>query len=518
MKLDNKNYWIIIFSIICLCGCVPPTALKKEDIKETANEVREELLEIQGLDPMESTDLSLLDSNSLATQRDIVEIGGNQKGVKVDDPSWQNYPIWVNLNVVPLRTFFSLFEEMTGLNFVVGEEVTGDITLKLNNVNWIEAFKLVLREKNLMHDVNDSGTVVIVHTHDFISKQSASYEKALSAKIKEINSLSSMDIKSTAIFKLNYAKPDVLAKQLSDVISTLEAGSEGSSVDKRASFVIDSRTNSLIVQASPADMVWIKTTIDSLDKPTKQVMVEVFIVEATDSFQAEIGSRVSMFSSDLGSSDVGKRISLAGSGGTSPTAAGSITNAAAGGTVASNTIAGATGGIVGTFIGNTLELRVELEAMQTEGLSKIISNPKLFIVDNESAEIEDGQEVPYQLTAQAGATPTTAFKNATLKMKVTPSIIPDGNVYLDIEVNNDSVGATPPGGQPPINTKTIKTKLLVRDGGIAMIGGINKTTDKTPRAGLPFFQDIPLLGNLFKSKADQETRNQLYIFIAPKVL
>ena len=181
MKLDNKNYWIIIFSIICLCGCVPPTALKKEDIKETANEVREELLEIQGLDPMESTDLSLLDSNSLATQRDIVEIGGNQKGVKVDDPSWQNYPIWVNLNVVPLRTFFSLFEEMTGLNFVVGEEVTGDITLKLNNVNWIEAFKLVLREKNLMHDVNDSGTVVIVHTHDFISEQSASYEKALSA-------------------------------------------------------------------------------------------------------------------------------------------------------------------------------------------------------------------------------------------------------------------------------------------------------------------------------------------------
>ncbi len=517
MRYVNKNYWLILLTLIFISGCLP-TALTKKDIKPTAIETREEVLELQSQDPMDASGLSLIDSNNAGAERRIVEIEGNQKGVKFVDDSWQNYPIWLNLNVVPLRTFFALLEELTGLNFVIGDEVSGDITLKLNNVNWIEVFEMVLREKNLIHDVNESGSVITVHSHEFAGQQSASYETALSAKIKVINSLSSLDTKSTAIFKLNYTKPDILSKQLTEVISTLEAGAEGSSADKRASFVIDTRTNSLIVQASPTDMEWIKTTIDSLDKPTKQVMVEVFIVEATDNFQAELGSRVSMYADRLGGEDLARRSSLTGVGGTAPTSPGGITNAAAGGAIATNTISAPTGGIIGTFVGNTLELRVQLEAMQTEGLSKIVSNPKLFIVDNESAEIEDGQEVPYQLTAQAGATPTTSFKNATLKMKVTPSIIPDGNVYLDIEVNNDSIGATPPGGQPPINTKTIKTKLLVTDGGVAMIGGINKTTDKTTKAGLPFFQDIPLVGNLFKSKVDQETRNQLYIFIDPKVL
>ena len=154
--------------------------------------------------------------------------------------------------------------------------------------------------------------------------------------------------------------------------------------------------------------------------------------------------------------------------------------------------------------------------MQTESLVKIVSNPKLFIIDNETASIEDGQEVPYSLAAAAGATPTTAFKQATLKMKVTPSIIPDGNIYLDIEVNNDSVAAGT--GTPSINKKSIKTKLLVTDGGIAMIGGINKHTDSTAKAGVPFFKDVPILGNLFKSKADSTKKNILYIFIAPKVL
>ena len=502
-----------------MTGCIPPTAVNPEDIKRTATETREEIIELQSKDPMDSEGLSLIEPKNAGAKRNVVEIQGNQKGVKFTDDSWQDYPIWLNLNVVPLRTFFSLLEELTGLNFLIGDEVTGDITLRLNNVNWIEVFEMVLREKNLIHEVNPSGSVISFHTHEFAGAQSQSYETALAAKIKVINSLSSLETKSTAIFKLNYTKPDVLAKQLSDVIKTLEAGGDGSSSDQRASFVIDTRTNSLIVQASPDDMKWIKTTIDNLDKPTKQVMVEVFIVEATDTFQAELGSRMSLFQSKLGNSDFGKRSSLTGVGGTPPTAMGSITNAAAGGAIGSNSLASSTGGIIGTFIGNSTELRIELQAMQKESLIKIVSNPKLFIIDNEMATIEDGQEVPYSLAAAAGASPTTSFKNASLKMSVTPSIIPDGNIFLDIEVNNDSVaGATSVGGVPTINKKAIQTKLLVTDGGIAMIGGINKQTDSTTKQGVPFFKDLPILGHLFKSKADSTLKNVLYIFIAPKVL
>ena len=515
MKYDNSKNWLIILSVIFIAGCVPPTAVNKEDIKRTAVETRKEVLALQAQDPMDAAGLSLIEPRNDGPKRSVVEIEGHQKGVKFSDESWQDYPIWLNLNVVPLRTFFMLLEELTGLNFLIGDEVVGDINLRLNNVNWLEVFETVLREKNLIHEVNPSGSVISVHTHEFAGQQSASYESALSAKIKVINSLSSLEAKSTAIFKLNYTKPDVLAKQLTDVIATLDAGGDGSD-STRASFVIDKRTNSIIVQASPDDMNWIKTTIDSLDKPTKQVMVEVFIVEATDSFQAELGSRMSMYQDKLGNSDFGKRSSVTGTGGTSPTGMGSITNAVAGGAIGSNLITNPTGGIVGTFIGNSTELRIELQAMQTESLVKIVSNPKLFIIDNETASIEDGQEVPYSLAAAAGATPTTAFKQATLKMKVTPSIIPDGNIYLDIEVNNDSVAAGT--GTPSINKKSIKTKLLVTDGGIAMIGGINKHTDSTAKAGVPFFKDVPILGNLFKSKADSTKKNILYIFIAPKVL
>ena len=516
MKYNNYKFLLILLTAFFIVGCVPE-AVKKDDIKRTAYETREEVIELQDQDPMDPGGLSLIEPKNAGVSRSVVEIQGNQKGVKFTDDSWQDYPIWLNLNVVPLRTFFGLLEELTGLNFIIGDEVTGDITLKLNNVNWVEVFEMVLREKNLIHDINPSGSVITVHTHDFVGKQSASYESALAAKIKVINSLSALDTKSTAIFKLNYTKPDVLSKQLSEVIATLEAGGDGEVADKRASFVIDTRTNSLIVQASPTDMEWIKTTIDSLDKPTKQVMVEVFIVEATDTFQTQLGSRISMYADRLGSADALKRSKLVGGLLNPPIAMGGVHAGTQAGGLTNNNIADPSGSIVGTFLGNSTELRIELQAMQNESLIKIVSNPKLFIIDNESGEIEDGQEVPYSLAAAAGATPTTAFKNASLMMKITPSIIPDGNIFLDIEVNNDSVAPTST-GTPTINKKAIKTKLLVADGGVAMIGGINKQTDTSTQAGVPFFQDIPILGNIFKTSDDKAMKNILYIFIAPKVL
>lgn len=501
--------------IILLTGCLPPSSVTKEDVNITANESREDVIDMMVESPVVDDGLTIIDPENSGVKRQMVEIEGYQKGVKFKDSSWQDYPISLNLNMVPLRKFFELIGELTDLNFIVGEEIKGELTIELNNVSWIEVLEMVLREKNLIHDVNPSGTVVTVHTYEFIAKQSKDYESALTSKIQVINSLSGLETKTTAIFKLNYAKPGVLAEQLKSVIATLEAGGESGSVEQRATFVIDTRTNSLIVQATPSDIEWIKTTIDNLDKPTKQVMVEVFIIEASDGFEQALGSRISVFHKGASNNDL-ERISITGTGGTPPTATGEITTAAAGGSIASNTIAGATGGIVGVFAGNSTDLRIELEAMQTESLIKIVSNPKLFIIDNETATIEDGQEIPYQLAAQAGATPTTSFKTAALSLKVTPSIIPDGNVYLDLEVNKDSplAGSSP----PPISTKNIKTKLLIQDGGVAMIGGIVKSTESTAEDGVPFFKDLPVIGNLFKSKTDSDSKNTLYIFIAPRVL
>ena len=504
---------MIVLLPIFLTGCIE-ALVKEENVANKPSVTRGEVLEMIADSPMQEEGLSIIDPENAGEKRGVVEIKGNQKGVKFRDVDWKDYPISLNVNVIPIKKFFSLLEELTELNFVIGDEVTGDLSMRVKNVNWLEVFDMVLREKNLIHDVNESGTVITVHSHEFASAQSKSYEQALQSKITVVNSLSSLEAKTTAIFKLNYTKPDIVAKQLREVIATLEAGGDKSGVEQRATFVIDSRTNSLIVQASSSDVEWIKQTIDNLDKPTKQVMVEVFIIEASDGFEEAFGSRVSLFQQGSNSKTL-DRLSIAGTGGTPPTSQGTITTASAGGTVAMNAIAGATGGIVGAFAGNTADLRIELEAMQTESLIKIVSNPKLFIIDNETAKITDGQEIPYQLAAQAGATPTTAFKTAALIMEVTPSIIPDGNVYMDIKVNKDSPLA---GNPPPISKKELHTKLLIQDGGVAMIGGIIKATQSTADSGVPFFQDIPIIGNLFKSRANKDTKDHLYIFIAPKVL
>ena len=517
-KLTKKLILLLVLPFI-LSGCIE-SMVKKEDVVNNPQATREDVLDMIAESPTQEDGLSIVDPQNSGIKRQVTEIAGNQKGVKFRDAKWRDYPISLNVNVIPIKKFFSLLEELTELNFVIGDEVTGDLSMRVKNVSWLEVFDMVLREKNLIHDVNESGTVITVHTHEFASQQSTSYEAALQSKIKVINSLSGLEAKTTAIFKLNYTKPDIVAKQLTDVIATLEAGGDESGVDKRATFVVDARTNSLIVQATPSDIQWIRTTIDSLDKPTKQVMVEVFIVEAGDTFQEALGSRVSLFNkgirSSLSKNNELDRLSVTGSGGTPPTATGEITTAAAGGSIASNTIAGATGGIIGTFAGNTTDLRIELEAMQTENLVKIISNPKLFIIDNETAAITDGTQIPYQNASQAGATPTTAFIEAALKLTVTPSIIPDGNVYMDIVIDKNSVGTG--GSPPPINTKKLETKLLIQDGGVAMIGGIIKATTTTAKSGVPLFKDLPVIGNLFKSKTNSDIRDHLYIFIAPKVL
>ena len=157
--------------------------------------------------------------------------------------------------------------------------------------------------------------------------------------------------------------------------------------------------------------------------------------------------------------------------------------------------------------------------MQQESLIKIVSNPKLFIIDNEQATITDGQEVPYSTISAVGSPPSISFKTAALQLQVRPSIIGDGNVYLDINVNKDTPLGTPNVNIPPaISTKNLRTKLLIKDGGVAMIGGINKTESTASEDGVPVLSKLPFIGNLFKSKTDKKNKDQLYIFLAPRVL
>ena len=511
MKLNKTS--LLIFITLFLSGCLTEF-VQKDDIDKPADSVKQDVMDMRDDSSITPEDYGSEDDNEKTLEpREVLKIPGKERGLKFDDESWESYPISVNLNVVPIRTFFKVLADLTGHNIIVGDEVNGDISIELRNVDWYEVMEMVLKEENLIHDVNATGNVITVHTHEWVEKQSQSFDTALTAKIKVINSLATLETKTTAIYKINYAQPETLAKQLDDVVKSLAAGAESDSGDT-ASFVVDQRSNSLIVQATASDMIWIKETIDSLDRPTKQVKVEVFIVEATDNFAEELGSRVGIFNSDKIGNDT---FTTAGTlGGATPTAAGTITTATTGGSVSNNPIANPAGAIAGVLSGGSFDLRVELQAMQTENLIKIVSNPKLFIVDNEEAVIEDGEEVPYNTVAQAGSTPTTEFKTAALTLKVTPQIIDDGNIYLDVAVNKDSVIRT--STPPSINTKQLKTKLLIKDGGVALIGGITKTSQSNSGQGVPFLQDLPGIGVLFKSNENSNNKDTLFIFIAPEVI
>ena len=506
---------------LLLAACAPQSVVKT-DVQANAKKTREDVVALQKKDQADATDLTKIDDISVHgvnTKRDFIEIKGKEKKLKFSDATWEDSPVTVDLNMVPLRTFFEIMHKLTKVNFVLGEEVKGDLTISMENVGWIELLDIVLKNKNLMSEVNASGNVAVIHTQDFVATQSDSLQKALTAKLSANKAYKNLDSKETMIVRLYYAKPDIIAQQLKDIVNTLDAtpgqaGQTAQTGNSRASFVVDARTNSLIIQSSSSDVDWIKGAIANLDKPTRQVLVEVFIVEATDDFQTKFGSRLGLYNTKP-SGFTGATTVTGTLAGTPPIAAGTINAATVAGSIADNSIAGALGGVAIAMNSGNTDIRMELQAMQAESLIKIVSNPKLFIIDNQQATITDGTEVPYTTTAQLGASPSVQFKNAALQLQVTPSILGDGNVYLDLDVTKD----TPlTGNPPPISKKELKTKLLVKDGGVAMIGGINKSESSSTENGVPILSKIPVLGNLFKSKEDLKNKNQLYIFLAPRVL
>ena len=502
------NKILIAFTVAtCLTGCNTPSVIKKEVAPNAINE-RQAVVKLKELNPPTIEDLRKNDEaigEVLAFKSEnILKLRGSDRGLKFIDANWKDFPVSINLNVVPIRVFFESLQRLSNVNFIVGDDVKGDVTINLKDVNWVEIYQMVLKSKNLFGEVNERGNIVSVHTPDFISEQGNSSEKALKARIATMKAYSSLEAKETSIIKLNFAKPEVVQQQLKDMTSNIDAITVGQTVatvaSSRAAFILDARTNSIIVHARPGDMEWIKSAIANLDKSTRQVLIDVFIVEATDDFEAQLGSRV-------GLAKTGFKI-----GGTNATLSGNLADG-----YTSSTPAAAAVGSVGLLMATpSTTLKLELQAMQSESLIKIVSNPKLFIVDNESASITDGTEIPYTVVGTIGGTPTVSFKDAALKLQVKPTITGEGNIYIDLTVNKDTplMSSTP----PAISKKELKTKLLIKDGGVAMIGGINKSEASATENGVPFFSKIPVLGNLFKSKDDINKKTQLYIFLAPKVI
>jgi len=331
----------------------------------------------------------------------------------------------------------------------------------------------------------------------------------------------------TQDFKLNYAKASEIAAALR---GTGGAATNNRILSTRGSVISETRTNQVFVTDIPVNLEQVQALIAKIDIPVRQVLIEARIVEASDTFGKSLGVR-------LGATDL--RASQGGDGGYQ--LAGS--NRVAFGTSYSNAVAssGATTGAPdssGNFVNLPATgqngfnaatfalsifssaanrfLNLEISALEADGKGKVVASPRLVTADQVKALIEQGTELPYQQATSSGAT-SIAFRKANLKLEVTPQITPEGNVILDLDVNKDSVGQATANGFA-IDTKHIKTQVQVENGGTVVIGGIFELNERADETKVPFFGDLPGVGNLFKTKSTISTKKEMLVFITPRVI
>ncbi len=404
----------------------------------------------------------------------------------------------LNFQNIEIRSLLQVIADFTNFNVVTSDSVTGNVTLRLKDVPWDQALDIILQARGL--GMRKSGNVLLIAPKDEL----AAKEKL---DLESKNAVQSLESVRTQDFKLNYAKA-------SEVAAGLVGTGVGATkiLSPRGSVISEGRTNQLFVTDIPAKLEQIQALIAKIDIPVRQVLIEARIVEAADTFGRSLGVRLGgrpITVNNNSNVSLGSTYSV-GSAGTN---AGDFLNLPA---VGQNGFPAATFAI-SLFSSNlTRLLNLEISAAEADGKGKIVSSPRIVTADQVKAVIEQGTELPYQQATSSGAT-SISFRKANLKLEVTPQITPEGNIILNVDVNKDSVGRLTSNGFA-IDTKHIQTQVLVENGGTVVLGGIYEQNDREDETKVPFFGDLPAIGNLFKQKTRTATRNELLVFITPKML
>jgi len=382
-----------------------------------------------------------------------------------------------------IRKIFQLIAEVSNLNFIVGDDVTGTISLKLVNVPWDQALDVILDNKGL--GMQRDGNIVQIRPKAKI--QTLADEEQNMKKARE----KAMELK-TEVFEVNYAAVNDVVTQFSAIKS------------ERGMISQDTRTNRVIVKDIAPALAEMKNLLRNLDIPEKQVMIESRIVEASSTVTQDLGIQWGIHAPNANT--IGVTNADVGFGGILTGVASSA------GTFGPGGAAGITFGKI--ISGGSLDLK--LSALASGERIKIISSPKVVTLNNKAAKISQGQSIPYSTVSAEGT--KTEFVEAALTLEVTPHIAADGSISMKIKATNNSAAPAPIGAVPAINKKEATTELLVRNGETTVIGGIYVDNDSEADQGLPFFKDIPLLGWLFRSSRTQKIKNELLIFITPKIV
>jgi type IV pilus assembly protein PilQ len=444
-------------------------------------------------------------------------------------PGYQGEKLSLNFQNIDVRSLLQVIADFTNFNVVTSDSVTGNVTLRLKDVPWDQALDIIMQAKGL--GMRKAGNVLWIAPKDELA---AKEQADLESKKK----IADLEPVRTQSFQLNYTKAEEVARSLLGQIAGGSSASSGSSnnvriLSERGSVLFEGRTNQLFVSDIPSKLEEVQKMIAKIDVPVRQVLIEARIVEADDKFGRALGMK-------LGSSDMrGLRSGTPGysvGGGNNVTIGGNynavgyqtlqqtsdsayantqFVNLPANSSAISTSSAATFALSLFSATANRF-LNLELSALEAEGKGKIVSSPRVITADQIKAVIEQGEELPYQVATASGAT-SIQFKKASLKLEVTPQITPEGNVILDVDVNKDSRGDSTTAG-PAINTKHVKTQVLVENGGTVVLGGIFTQNDRDEVNKVPFLGDVPYLGNLFKNKVRYSNRTELLVFITPKVV
>jgi type IV pilus assembly protein PilQ len=463
------------------------------------------------------------DYEQLAYQSDdqyVVEVQAKRKAAVAQDekPTYTGERLTLNFQEIETRAVLQLLADASGQNIVVSDSVNGNVTLRLQNVPWDQALDIVLRTKGL--DKRRQDNVIIVAPQEEL----AAREKADLAAKKDMQELAPL---RAEYLQVNYAKAAEIA--------ALIKSQSGSLLSPRGSVAVDERTNTLLLQDTSDRLADIRRLVATLDIPVRQVLIESRIVIVNDDFERDLGARVGLTTVNANGNGV---ITTSGSAASTDL----VTSTAA--TNASKTgnpfpvsypsgatapqrynvnlpVANPAGSFALGILGSNYLVDLELSAAQAETRASVVSSPRVITANQKEATIEQGVEIPYQQSASSGAT-TISFKKAVLSLKVTPQITPDNRIILDLDVKQDSVGTivVTTGGVnvPSINTQEIATQVLVNDGQTVVLGGILKTTDRGVSTKVPLLGDVPVLGNLFKTTQKIDNKDELLIFVTPKIV
>ncbi len=416
----------------------------------------------------------------------------------------------LNFQDIEVRAVLQLIADFTGLNMVASDTVTGNLTLRLKNVPWDQALEIILRTKGLA--MRQEGNVILVAP----SEEVAAREKM---ELESQRQLEDLEAIRTELIQVNYAKATELVGLLSDGEGLLSA---------RGKVSVDERTNTLLVSDIGEKRENIRELIGRLDVPIRQVMIDSRIVIASSNFSRDLGARFGVTNVDrqgdnlfmtsgssraVGATMVGSALDSSINGVQVPTGDGNYTDrlnvnmpvsAANAGRFALSILSG----------GSLLDL--EISALQAEGRGEVVSSPRVVTSNGKEALIEQGTEIPYREASSSGAA-TISFKKAVLSLTVTPQITPDDRVLMDLRVSKDSVGQVF-SGVPSIDTKEVRSQVLVNNGDTVVLGGVYEQTSVEGVSKVPFLGDLPILGALFRNTSKQEDKVELLIFVTPKIL